>query len=334
MQHSRDCLECGDCCSFEIPITLFDVFRISEEMNFSLKNAFVQMVAPARIGRSGLFCIRKDEEGKCVFLSERRCSIHALKPTACRLFRCSQLADSNALDAHEQNTRKQLFWEHSVVSQVTRAYINQAGVQYNETLFLRAIDSIQRNIVTRESQKLAYGLDGKGCALGMVYDCSTCAHRGKAAGETLITLSDVIRISRALPCSHKDFFTRYIDKQPAKTPGGVLQLRRSQHCIFFDETTHCRIDAVRPMHCRFTPCPMNTNPVREYHCLYLGAGTLDEQFAHQVALDVTRTYVRTHGTSYNRSAFRQAVVHIKKVTSNNREKERFKQSIAPYRVSI
>ena len=68
---------------------------------------------------------------------------------------------------------------------------------------------------------------------------------------------------------------------------GGFKLRRSDHCIFFYPDKHCTIKEVRPMHCRFTPCPHKTESDEVMGCLFLGSGRVEEQFRHQVALAMT-----------------------------------------------
>ncbi len=64
---------------------------------------------------------------------------------------------------------------------------------------------------------------------------------------------------------------------------------------------------------------------------YLGYGTLEEQFGHQVAMAVTREYVNEYSIHYNRNAFQKCIKKIDKLVNNRSEFLVFCQRIAPYR---
>ena len=108
-------------------------------------------------------------------------------------------------------------------------------------------------------------------------------------------------------------------------------MKRAKHCIFFDPERHCTIEEVRPMHCRFTPCPQRVKTAEMFDCFFLGSGTVEEQFRHQVALAITCQYVAECGTKYNQDIVRKLLKRIEHFASDHAELKAFCQKIAPYR---
>ena len=65
--------------------------------------------------------------------------------------------------------------------------------------------------------------------------------------------------------------------------------------------------------------------------LYLGSGTVAEQFRHQVAMALTREYADTWGTVYNHGSYLQALARIDRLAENDFELNAFRKKIAGYR---
>ncbi|MBT4511053.1 MAG: hypothetical protein HOC20_02410 [Chloroflexi bacterium] len=148
--------------------------------------------------------------------------------------------------------------------------------------------------------------------------------------ETPITLDDIQFMVRNLGISWQVFFGEKIDPLPSTMTGG-LKLIRDKHCVFYEPDKRCTIIELRPMHCRFTPCPKRVQTKEVITCLYLGSGTVEEQFRHQVALDVTRQYVREYGIKYDESAVSKSLQVIDRLVEDRVALEYFCNSIAPFR---
>ena len=112
---------------------------------------------------------------------------------------------------------------------------------------------------------------------------------------------------RYLRINGKSFFRKYISRRPSVSTGG-LELTREDYCIFGGKEGRCTIQEVRPLHCRFVPCPGRANDDEMMDRLFLGSGTVEQQFRHQVALAITREYVTHCGTEYDRCVLREIAI--------------------------
>jgi len=213
---------------------------------------------------------------------------------------------------------------------VTKAYIRENGAAWNEGHYYKAILSINDNIVLSDRQRIKLARDRNGAPLTMIYDCSQCEKRGACAKETPVTIDDARRITAHLGLAWKVFFREKIAPEPSVITGG-FKLIRNKHCIFFHPERHCTIEEVRPMHCRFTPCPVKTGSDEMMDSLFLGSGTVEEQFRHQVALAMTRQYIAESGVRYNKHVIKKLLGRIDHLASNHSELGDFCKNIAPYR---
>jgi len=330
----NSCQMCGKCCHFEIPLTLMDIHRIARLTGVDTKTAFDQYIQAKISARSGLFMIKKTSNGACIFLqSDNLCAIHEAKPRSCRFYNCSSQSQSEAIPwtvtCTSDSARAEL-WEQSISASISKAYIKDHGPKWNDAAYHKAILSIYENIVVRDSQTIKLARDINKTPVGMIYDCSSCSQRGVCAVETPVTLDDIRRISQCIGIGWKAFFNRNIDTKPSVNTGG-LKLVRNGHCVFFDPEKHCAIEHIRPMHCRFTPCPSKVNSEEHYSCLFLGSGTVEQQFRHQVALTMTRQYVAEHGATFNKKGVRKTLEVIDRLVGDHRALEEFCFNIAPYR---
>lgn len=328
---SENCLRCAQCCRAEIPITLLDIHRISEGRHIPCEDTFNTIVANEKNVGTGIMQMKKNSTEACIFLNGNECSIHSFKPTVCQVFRCEQLEKQPDGSGDSIEARKRLFWESSVASEVTRRYIGENGVTFNALAFKKAMDAIIAHIVTRREQKLAYAMNGQGCALGEVFECASCEHHGQVAKETPLTITDIRHLSNGLHLTLNDIFNRFVNEIQSQYSGG-LRLKRNRTCVFFNPRTHCQVASFRPVHCRLTPCAKKYKDVQTYQCLFLGAGTLDEQFAHQVSIAATRQYVEICGTAYHAHHFAETEKIIAHRMTNPDLRQQFETSIAPYRV--
>lgn len=79
------CLRCGDCCKWSgyIYITEDDVKRISEFLSlseFEFVNRYAEIAQRPRLN------LKTKENGECIFLKEKDCSIQSIKPKQCADF--------------------------------------------------------------------------------------------------------------------------------------------------------------------------------------------------------------------------------------------------------
>lgn len=337
MVEDTSCRMCGSCCYFEIPVTLLDIHRLSRTLRKEDRIVFQGCVQAEASRRSGLFKIRKQSSGACRFLSERQfCTIHPAKPAACRLFVCSLQQESeqglmpwtaNCLRPADRNT----LWEQSVAAAITRAYIQRHGTSWDGGSYWKAVQAIQANVKIRRSQKLKLSRRDDGVPLALLYDCGQCAHRGRCAAETPITLDDVDRLADFLGMSWETVFEDLLEPE-ASSESGCFKLRRAESCILFDEgTEQCRVEPVRPLHCRFTPCPARSRTTECADRFFLGSGTIPEQFRHQVAMALTRQYIAEKGMRCDRDRVRETLREIEARASAASDLAEFCRVIAPYR---
>lgn len=65
--------------------------------------------------------------------------------------------------------------------------------------------------------------------------------------------------------------------------------------------------------------------------LFLGSGTVKEQFRHQVAMAVTREYVFENGTSYRKSAIKKKLKKMDRIVADSSELKNFCKLVARFR---
>lgn len=330
----EDCRRCGECCAMEIPLTLLDIHRIAEFRGLPDEEAFGAVVQDEISTLSSIFKIRKDKSGMCIFLAEGEgCTIHPAKPNICRFYNCSIENGRGVMSwtaACRQPSQRNALWEQSVAVMLTRAYIEKNQAVWNETDYRAALGSVCGSIPIRESQKLKLARDQKGRPMAMLYDCARCEKMGMRASETPVTLDDIRRISDHLKMRAQTFFRDYVDPAPSALTGG-LKLKRGRNCVFFDPGVHCRIKAVRPLHCRFTPCPERASSEEMMNALFLGSGTVEEQYRHQVAMALTRNYVDQCGGGYIEKHYLRALVEIDTPEDASFDFVEFCRQIAKYR---
>ncbi len=336
---SRDaweCRQCGRCCHAEIPVTVWDIERLRKELNETPESVFARMVDPQPSKHSSVFKIRKQPSGGCVFLDEQNtCSIHSEKPRICDFFTCQEQSAEGgtplAWTARCHDPQDQLrIWEESVAVEATRCYIKKYGCLYDENGYRAAIESVRDQIVTSDGEQAKLARNEDGSALAMVYDCESCPNRGEHVKETPVTLLDIQGMAAHLNMSIAEFFTDCLTPASSTETGG-LQLKRNRTCLFFDPISHCSITTARPMHCRFTPCPQRVKLAGQFDRFFLAAGTVSQQFRHQVALHWTRRYVEENGVHFRESAFYDYLACIERDEHNVENWRNFCDTIRPYR---
>ncbi len=330
----HSCQMCGKCCSFELPVTLLDMHSMAKHLGMPEKRVFKDYVQDTISSRSSLFMLGKKAEGTCLFFTEdHRCAIHRTKPRACEFFACTLSSEKDALPwtaTYTAPSQRAKLWEQSVAVMMTQAYVKKNGTTWVADDFNKAITGICDNILLMDSQKLKVARNTDGTPLAMLYDCTQCETRGTCAKETPVTLDDIRRISSHLNLTRKEFFAEKIAPEGSDHTGG-LKLNRQGHCVFFDPVEHCTIAEVRPMHCRFTPCPKRTETAEMMDCLFLGSGTVEDQFRHQVAMAMTRQYVDRCDVGYSEYVFEEFLKRMDHLLSDRAGFKGFCEELAPYR---
>lgn len=334
IQSTLKCKACGACCYYEIPLTILDIHRLANHLNRGDRETFERYIQPRLSQKSGLFMIAKKPDHSCVFLDENhQCSVHAFKPRTCEFFFCQ----NQELEAEMPWTalctgseQKQKLWEQSVASQVTRKYIERNGTEWHEQDFNKSLLSIYDNIVTSHQEKLKLARIGNNQPVGLVYNCQQCQKTGTCARETIVTIPDMERIIKHLNLSWQQLFDWKLDKHISEV-AGTFKLYRETHCIFFNADQQCSIEPIKPMHCRFTPCPKKVKDEQLYDAFYLGAGSIEEQFQHQVALAVTNEYTQTYGNRCKPEQFEEKLEKYRYYVSKRTGFQEFCKRIANYR---
>ena len=328
------CQMCGSCCRMEIPLSLLDIHRMEKLKGAPASTIFHDIVQGEISKRSSLYMIRKDERGFCLFLTdEKRCSIHAAKPNACQFYSCGLQSCRDVMPWTATCTdpaQRAILWEQSVAAIVTKAYIEKNGSRWNEEDYRMAMKGILENIQVRDTQTLKLARNMDGAPMALLYDCSECGKKGLCTKETPVTLDDIRRISTFLGITWKEFFKAYLSSDASVVSGG-LKLKRRGHCVFFHPEKQCGIEEAKPIHCRFTPCPLRAETDEMMDAFYLGSGTIEEQFRHQVAMAVTREYVSANGTAFKSSCVNSMLKRMEKILDQSSGLKEFCSQIARFR---
>jgi len=289
---------CGKCCSYEIPVTILDVERLSNYLNISPGEIFTTSLEKDISIKAGLYKLKKDHTGTCIFQKDNKCTVHSAKPTICQLYICESSKD----DYYEDGIiKKDKQWEESIAKLVSKIYIEKNGFNWDQTDFFKAIETIRNNIKNKHDDKLRIASNEQDQPICMIYNCNECDKKGEMAKETLVTIFDVVRISEKTKQPVKKVFEKYLDKQLSKA--GTFKTKRKNHCIFFTESKCCKLDSSRPKHCEFTPCQLECDKLGNFDAFYVGEGTLLDQYKHHIAINLTQQYTSREGTKYNDKLF-------------------------------
>ena len=327
------CDMCGKCCSYEIPITILDISRVAKGLELSCKEVFDKYIEREVSENSGIFKIKKKENAECVFLKNNKCSIHDFEPNICKFYFCQipNKKESGMWVQQYSNNENDIsgIWEQSVAIAVTKAYIKANNTVWNESDFNNYLNSITNNIKNKETQKIKLTSNSEGNPICVIYDCKQCDKAGELATETIVTIADIRKIVSYLNITWSLFFSSYID--PENTKNNLLKLKRKVHCVFHLDNGDCLIDNVKPNHCLFTTCPIKCTDNDNYDRFYLGSGTIDEQYQHQVALNYTKEYVAKFGSKYNKTEIDNMLSIIDKTIKDKINYTEFCNQISQYR---
>lgn len=331
---SQKCIQCGQCCKYEIPITLYDINLLAKHLEISSQQAFKSYIQKDVSPLSGLFMIEKNEDRSCVFLNEKKqCSIHVAKPMVCAMFNCKKAKNHKVLPwtaSCEDNESRLLVYRQSIAVAITRSYIERHGANWNEESFLLAVSSITKQTGCEGKCNVKLSKDDNGNPLAMVYSCENCQNKKQISRDTPITLDDISRISKYLRIEPKSFFKKYLS-QSLSTEHNSLKLKWHQGCVLLGSDCHCSVETVRPMHCQFTPCPSKAGDSDTMDRLFLGSGTLKEQFRHQLAMQQTKEYVDKYGAKYKAKKFIKMAQSLETNCRDHNLYKIFCKNIAPYR---
>lgn len=335
MKRQGVCQQCGTCCRYEIPLTLLDLRSLSRALDLDPAQCFAELVEPEISDTSGLMKLKKREDGLCLLIDDQnRCSIHEAKPRVCRFYVCDkidpEINSENWTSSCGSVEEQAELWQYSLATSITKAYLQEHGPRFVQSDFERGLSSIEANSPSA-TRKVKLCRAAEGTPMALVYDCSSCKKHGSQAPETPVTLDDVHRIAKHLELTPAKVFTLFIDPEPSTLTGG-LRLRREEHCVFRPASGEhvCGVEAARPMHCRFVACPQRAGELADR--FYLGSGTVEEQFRHQLALELTRRYVALHGTGFNKKGYNELLRELQRSRGRrNADFRAFCERLAEYR---
>ena len=336
MQKKLECYRCGECCSLLIPLTVWDIQKLTEKMEISLEEFFDNYISLDIHPATGLFTLKKDQAGSCIFMNSDGCSIYDFRPMVCQFYYCSLVDRSSgrpriSMELCIESAQREQLCFMAIAIEVTKSYINRFGLGYQSLAFNKAYESLKKMDPLNGDTRIRLARNEKNLPICATFNCKNCPQRGRAACETVVTLDDVERISVHMKISAARFFSDFIAIE-AGSRSGALQLRRRESCVFFNGRDNgCVVEGVKPFHCRFTPCPNQTKGNSVFDRLYLGSGSIAEQYRHQLALSVTQAYVEENGVKYEGESYRKC---LKQIYSKHDAKEgylEFCEKIKPFR---
>ena len=80
------CDRCTNCCNWpgEVVVTDVEIDLMAKQLDIS-PQIFIEKYTDLRENRNGL-TLKNNENGSCVLLKNRNCSVHSIKPKQCRDF--------------------------------------------------------------------------------------------------------------------------------------------------------------------------------------------------------------------------------------------------------
>ncbi len=88
-------------------------------------------------------------------------------------------------------------------------------------------------------------------AAGLQFECTQCGHCCRGPGNVWISDTEIETMADVLGRSTDDFREKYTQRSGRR--GLVLQQKRNQDCVFWQESRGCRVYTVRPRQCRTYP---------------------------------------------------------------------------------
>lgn len=96
----NSCQQCGNCCSYGTGFaTEEDMIKMAHKLGITaakLKKEYMEEMEKfqTKMHRPKTIKQKGKPYGKCVFLKEKKCSIHDVKPLQCKIGNCSTLGDA------------------------------------------------------------------------------------------------------------------------------------------------------------------------------------------------------------------------------------------------
>jgi len=331
------CKMCGRCCRPVIPLTLLDVNHMAEHLGMDAKQVFEKYIAYRAEDAS--LILPKDEHGRCPFLGkDNACAIHEAKPWVCRVYTCNQQAESPegvpwAACYNNQAGHREL-WRIVVARNETEQYAAKHGANWRADDFHAGVAAIRAKSDLKETQRIKLARAENGETRAVLYDCTGCKDRPTCCKEAPVTLDDITRLSARLDVPVETLFAEHVSDSPATLAEALLALRTPEgdRCPFLDPASmRCATEGRQPMHCQFIPCAVLVGQDQMAERFYLGSGTLEEQFRHQIATAVTRRYIAEYGTTYHPQGVHNLTKLLEQLAADRTEFARFCQTIAPHR---
>lgn len=224
----------------------------------------------------------------------------------------------------------------AVVSEATRlamAYLEACAADGRDPDYVEAVASIRIELGLEPDARVTLARTDDGGVRAIVFDCPACTERPGCCREAPVTFDDIVRISAEAGMGLDEFFERYVAPRRSSIEPRLLALCNAdtQRCPFLEvETGQCGLEAP-PMHCRFLPCLMFAGVGLGAERFYLGSGTLEEHFRHQMALAITAKYTGDFGAGYDRDAFERMSGLLNRLVSDPQEWRLFLETIAQHR---
>ncbi len=335
-----ECKQDGLCCGQRrVPVTLVDVQRLAAHLEISPQEVLTEYIECGSAGEERLLFLEKKADGWCRFNTEdNRCGVHPAKPSACVVFVCDPAMKSirgypwALMFGNPEGLA--FIIERSIAQEVTGQYMEKHGTDWDEADFHDTLEEIEARVAAARHGVMKAARHPENRATFVTFDCGTCHLRASCCADRPLTLEDARVIARHLGLSLEDFFRESVSPTLEAKAEGLLSLERSEagHCTFLDaERLECAVRGHMPMHCRAMACPLMKLDAETFDRYFLGSGTLEEQYRHSVAVEVTRRYAAECGAAYDPAGIEKYLHVLDRLLADPDEFAAFRQYVAPYR---
>ncbi len=224
----------------------------------------------------------------------------------------------------------------TVITEATRlamAYLEGCVADGRDADYSEAVVSIRTQLGLDPDVRVTLARADDGGVRAVAFDCLDCTERQGCCREAPVTFDDIVRISAEAGTDLGAFFERHVAPRRSSIEPRLLALRNAdtRRCPFLGvKTGQCGLETP-PMHCRFLPCPMFAGAGLGAERFYLGSGTLEEHFRHQMALAVTAKYTGEFGVGYDPEAFERMSRLLDRLVSDQQEWRLFLETMAQHR---
>lgn len=80
-----ECTLCGNCCQLpggSVAVSEVEIEKIADSLNMDLKDFIQNYCISGTVSRK----LKEQENGACIFLKDKRCTIYEIRPLQCRTF--------------------------------------------------------------------------------------------------------------------------------------------------------------------------------------------------------------------------------------------------------